>query len=98
MSASANLAPMGMVKTIKAANFPDFFFEYHPVIGKVYLVDKTKILPNPENPTVPKYEAEVIAEHVDTEGRAFGFVQTYLRGFQRGKRDKVVAPTIIEKA
>lgn len=53
-------------------------FEYHSQIGKVYKIDKSRKIGE-------KYPAEVIAEHCDTEARAFGFVQTWCRGFRAGQ-------------
>ena len=54
-------------------------FEYHPTTGKVYMIDPTRM--NADG----KHIAEVIAEHCDTDGRAFGFVQTYCRGYRAGR-------------
>jgi hypothetical protein len=72
-----------MIKVIKNVNFPQFRFEYHPEIGKVY------VMPTPTPGA--KLVAEVIAEHCDTEGRAFGFVQTWCRGYREGQK----SPTLV---
>jgi hypothetical protein len=90
-----NLAPAGVgIRKIGAPGFPRFVFEYHPQIGKVFMVDTSRpiLKADDKNPDVPTYEGEVIAEHVDTEARAYGFVQTYLRGFRRGGMKEIVAP------
>lgn len=75
------------VQKIKTPNFPQFEFEYHGEAKKVYLVDLGS-----KKTDDGKYIAEVIAEHCDTEGAAYNFVQTYLRGFRRGKGGEIVAP------
>ena len=80
-------APVGnLIRTIRTPNFPHFIFEYHPQTGKVYMVD-LRAAKDAEG----KHLAQVIAEHVDTEGRAQGFVQTFLRGY-RFARGEIVAP------
>lgn len=86
-----NLAPVGnLVKSIKMVGFPQFVFEYHPSAGedggKVYVVE-AKAARN-EKGEIP---AAVLAEHVYNEGQAYGFVQTFLRGYRRGARGEVVA-------
>lgn len=79
--------PVGQIPKFRFPAFPDFVFEYHEGVGKVYLIDLAS------KPTDDgKYIAEVIAEHVDTHGRAYGFVQTYLRGFRRARDGVIVAP------
>lgn len=75
------------VQKIKVPNFPDFIFEYHVEAKKVYLVD-LKSKPTDDG----NFLAQVIAEHCDTEGMAYNFVQTYLRGFRRGRDSEIVAP------
>lgn len=66
-----------MIQHIRSPLTPEYRFEYHPETGKVYLI---RVGRTPE-------VGEVIAEHCDTHGRAFGFVQTYLRGLDEGRRD-----------
>lgn len=82
--------PVGQIPKFKFPAFPNFVFEYHGADtsdGKVYLIDLAS------KPTDDgKYIAEIIAEHVDTYARAFGFVQTFLRGFRRGRDGVIVAP------
>ena len=85
-----NGAPVGNgIKHIKAPMFPEFRFEYHPLTGKVYLIDtgRKPVLKDGQE----HHEAEIIAEHCDCSGRAHGFVQTFLRGFRR-QRGEIVAP------
>jgi len=74
------------VQKIKVPNFPDFIFEYHGEAKKVYLVD-LKSKPTDDG----NFLAQVIAEHCDTEGAAYNFVQAYLRGFRRGREGVVIA-------
>lgn len=83
-----NLAPVGnLVKSVKMTGFPQFVFEYHPQVGKVIVVYVDK--PRCADGTAP---AAVVAEHVADDGQAFGFVQTFLRGYRLGKSGEIVAP------
>ena len=58
---------------------PRFHFAFKPWLGRVYVVDLERV-------TGGRVNADVIAEHCDTEARAFGFVQTWIRGY-RYQRD-----------
>lgn len=83
-------APTGnLIQKVKILGFPQFLFEFHAESGKVYLIDLDAGKDEKGRPL-----AQVIAEHCDTEGRAYGFVQTYLRGFRRGRDNKIVAPIL----
>lgn len=83
----ADLSPVGsLVKSIKMVGFPQFVFEYHAQVGKVYVVEAKA-----ERDAEGKIPAAVLAEHVTDEGQAFGFVQTFLRGYRRGARGEIVA-------
>lgn len=68
-----------MCLQIKQPNFPQYRFEWHPQSRKVYLIRLGR------TPLV----GEVIAEHCETHGDAFNYVQTFLRGYREGQ-----APTI----
>lgn len=82
-----NGAPVGsLVKSLKMVGFQQFHFEYHPQVGKVIVVFL-------DRPVIEgKRAAAVLAEHCDTEGRAIGFVQTFLRGYRLGKSGNIIAP------
>ncbi len=69
---------MESIVKIKNPNLPGLLFEWHPQSQKVY---KMKL------PTFDgeKIEADVLAEHCDTHGRAIGFVQTWFRGYREGQ-------------
>ena len=60
---------------IKQPNFPEYRFEWHPQARKVYLIRLGR------EPLI----GEVIAEHAETHGHAFNFVQTFLRGLREGQ-------------
>lgn len=60
---------------IKQPAFPQYRFEWHPHSRKVYLV---RVGSTPEI-------GEILAEHAETQGAAFNFVQTFLRGFREGQ-------------
>lgn len=60
---------------IKQPNFPQYRFEWHPQSRKVYLIRLG---------TTPLI-GEILAEHAETHGAAYNFVQTFLRGFREGQ-------------
>lgn len=64
-----------MVLHIKQPNFPQYRFEWHPQSRKVYLIrlGATPLI------------GEILAEHAETHGAAYNFVQTFLRGFREGQ-------------
>jgi hypothetical protein len=64
-----------MVLHIKQPNYPQYRFEYHPQSRKVYLIRLG---------TTPLI-GEILAEHAETHGAAYNFVQTFLRGFREGQ-------------
>lgn len=66
-----------MILEIKNAKLPLFRFEYHPQTGKVYWMRRPLRAGE-------QVQAFVLAEHCDTEARAFGFVQTWCRGYHEG--------------
>lgn len=64
---------------------PQFAFEWHPVIQKVYLLEIPGRHEGGEfvpDSTVRNIKAVCIAEHCEHHARFFGFVQTFLRGFK----------------
>jgi hypothetical protein len=72
-----------VIRVIQNAAMPQFRFEWHPETGKVYWMSR----PVPGQ----SVQAFVLAEHCDTEGRAFGFVQTFCRGY-RAAKGELLAP------
>jgi hypothetical protein len=79
-----------MIQKIKQPNYPQFLFEYHEEIGKVYIIGLPgKWIDREFVPAVTgEAKAFVLAEHCDTHARAFGFVQSYLRGYKQGLVDE----------
>lgn len=77
---------------IKAPTFPQFRFEWHSQKRKVYLVRLGRmvdgVLVAKDGPLV----GEVIAEHAETHGDGFNFVQTFLRGYREGMTPDVSKP------
>jgi hypothetical protein len=69
---------------IQQPRYPEFRFEWHPQKRKLYLVRLN------HKPLI----GEIIAEHVETHGQAFGFVQTWLRGYQAGQTPGVPNPNL----
>jgi len=67
---------------IKQPNFPQYRFEWHPQTRKVYLARMN----------VKPVVGEIIAEHVETHGHAFGAVQTWLRGYHEGRAPDIAKP------
>jgi len=64
---------------LKQPDFPQYRFEWHPQTRKVYLIRVG---------TQPLI-GEILAEHAETHGHAYNFVQTFLRGYREG-----VSPTL----
>ena len=71
-----------MCMHIKQPQFPQYRFEWHPQSRKVYLIRLGR------TPLV----GEVIAEHAETHGHAFNFVQTFLRGLREGQTPTINKP------
>lgn len=78
MSVRTPIVP-SIVKT-RVHTFPQFEFEWHKSIGKVYVVDA------PKDGSLTAH-GTCIAEHCQTHGQFVGFVQTWLRGYSKGHRD-----------
>lgn len=84
------------VCVIKQPLFPQFRFEWHPQAKKVYLVRLGQIdvidgeVVFTPIPTSQKLRAERIAEHVRSEGEAFNYVQSFLRGYREGRTPNLV--------
>lgn len=85
----ATVAPR--IEYLTEPNHPQFYFEWHPATGKVYI----GAVPGQfhEEVFVPgdfgHMQLKILAEHCDTHARFFGFVQTYLRGYRQGDADRV---------
>lgn len=75
--------------------FPHLRFEWHPQSRKVYLVRLGRIDQErgfvPIDPKTPMV-GEIIAEHAETHGAAFTFVQTFLRGYREGQTPNLRKP------
>ncbi len=74
---------------IEDPKFPQYHFEWHPTIQKVYIgVNPGKW---EDDVFVPgdfgHLQMKILAEHCDTHARFYGFVQTYLRGYRQGRAD-----------
>lgn len=88
MSLSVPVAPK--IPQTRSPAFPQFVFEYHEHVGKVYVVEVPgewvdgAFVPKPSGPA----QGTCIAEHCDTMGRFYGFVQTYLRGYRKAQADQ----------
>jgi hypothetical protein len=77
-----------MISKIAHPKYPQFVFEWHEDKQKVYLVT----VPGKwvdghfvQDLTVHSTKAEVIAEHCEHHARFYGFVQTWLRGYNKAK-------------
>lgn len=65
--------------------FPQFLFEYHPHTKRVYVTQIPGTWDGPLFTPALTGEAKagIIAEHCDDEGKFFGHVQSFLRGFRK---------------
>lgn len=77
---------------IKQPAFPQFRFEWHPQKRKVYLVRLGRLVDGVLVPNTGPLIGEILAEHAETHGDAFNFVQTWLRGFREGQTPDVTKP------
>ena len=75
---SINLPVVPRIMRTRTPAFPEFEFEWHEHIGKVYVLEAI-------SPGSLGAEGTCIAEHCDTHARFLGFVQTYLRGVRKGQ-------------
>ena len=89
------LPPVGTepkIHYMRQPALPQFVFEWHAHTEKVYVVG----IPGRwiDRTFVPAISGEakgfVLAEHCDTHGRFYGFVQTYLRGYKQGMTDEAL--------
>jgi hypothetical protein len=78
---SITLPVVPKILRTRTPTFPQFEFEWHEVTGKVYVVETPKERSNTAN-------GVAIAEHVSTHAGFLGAVQTYLRGYRKGKSDE----------
>ena len=72
---------------ISSPVYPQFGFEWHEATQKVWMLPIPGqwidgVFERDEN--LNRIQAVCIAEHAEDHGKAFGFVQTWLRGFRRG--------------
>lgn len=65
---------------LKAPNFPQFRFEYHPNVKKIYLI---RVGTNPEI-------GEMFAHEIETEGAAWNSVLIFLRGYRTAKAEELL--------
>lgn len=76
---------------IDSPKHPQFHFEWHPESGKVYVVN----VPGKwidgifvKDTSVHTAKAEIAAEHCEHHARFYGFVQTFLRGYNKAKGEQ----------
>jgi hypothetical protein len=83
-------AAPGRVARFRDPLVPQFEFEWHPGTGKVYVLEAAgrheagAFVPDP---SARARRAVVVAEHCDHHARAYGFVQTFLRGYKKAAQD-----------
>lgn len=72
-----SLPSLDRIFHLKTPNFPQFRFEYHPKVKKVYLIRLgNQIL-----------HGDPIADNIETEGAAWMTVLVWLRGYREAKRE-----------
>jgi hypothetical protein len=71
----------GGILRIRAPMATGLRFEWHPQKRKVYMI-------RPALPGQPEV-GEIIAEHANTHGEAWNFVQTFMRGYREGQEPGV---------
>ena len=76
------------IAKLKNPTLPQFLFEWHPEIQKVYMIkipghwEGKRFFPSM---TEIHADANVIAEHCETHAMFYGFVQTFCRGYKMGQ-------------
>lgn len=87
---------MPRIEKTATPSLPQFVFEWHPWTQKVYVVE----LPGEwfDGQFVPGLSGErasawAIAEHCEDHGRFLGAVQTWLRGYRKGRNNENVGTT-----
>lgn len=84
-----NVAPV--IQKMSSPAFPQFVFEWHAGVQKVYRVDVPgRFVDGMFVPDLAQTHtnAVAIAEHCETHGRFYGCVQTWLRGYRKGQSDE----------
>lgn len=71
-------------------NFPQFAFEWHEASQKVYVIQIPGVWTDgvwvrDPGANLKTVAATCIAEHCEHHARFLGFVQTWLRGYKKGK-------------
>lgn len=76
--------PPGAIVKIKPSlpGLNEYLFEWHPTTKKVWVINVAKTV---NHKGQLRHPAEIIAEFCEDHGRAFGFVQTWCRGFREGQ-------------
>ena len=60
-------------------NYPDFVFEWHPMVQRVYVV---RLLKNDNGDLLPNQKGEIVAFDVTNQGQAQNSMLIWLRGYQ----------------
>lgn len=84
----ADEPPQERIEKCQCRDFPQFVFEWHPRACKVYLIELPGMMVEGHFVQIASSKplhGEVIAEHCEHHARFIGFVQTYLRGYKKGK-------------
>jgi hypothetical protein len=80
------------IQKISPPGFPQFLFEWHPEMQKVYIIAVPGRFQN--DVFVPGMighaQAQILAEHCEHHARFYGFVQTYLRGYRQAEADAIL--------
>lgn len=92
----------GRIMKMRQPSLPEFGFEYHPTVQKVYVIQLFTTL---EHKPISTPIGELIADNIDNAGRAHSAVLIWCRGYKRAaypdaqrKEDKaIVAPPIEER-
>lgn len=77
-----------IIQKTKTPSFPQFVFEWHENTQKVYVIElpgKFEDSVFVPDTTIGSVSAVAIAEHCEHHARFLGFVQTWLRGYRKGK-------------
>jgi hypothetical protein len=70
-------------------NYPDFVFEWHPTVQKVFVIRLKK---DENGELLPNQKGEIVAFNIDNQGAAQNSMLIWLRGYQTAENPRERVP------
>jgi hypothetical protein len=70
-------------------NYPDFRFEWHPGVQKLYVI---RVMKDKEGRPLPSQHGELVAFNIENQGQAQNSVLIWCRGYQCAANDRERVP------